>query len=199
MRKQSVLALALVVGLSGGFALPVRAAGKSNLYDQPPAGCEKTVKMFRLSGFDQCMLSTVCADSITLQLNGKEITIPLCNSEGQYGQPKPNVKGQPKPDEKAQQVEKEPALSNAIPAYASRILELVNEERAKAGLPAVSFDEEVSQAALTRAKEIQISFSHTRPDGRSFSTALTDRGIRYYNAGENIAWGQRSPEEVMQA
>ena len=87
MRKQSVLALALIVGLSGGFALPVRAAGKSNLYDQLPAGCEKTVKMFHLSGFDQCLLSTVCADSITLQLNGKEITIPLCNSEGQYGQP----------------------------------------------------------------------------------------------------------------
>ena len=52
---------------------------------------------------------------------------------------------------------------------------------------------------MTRAKEIQISFAHTRPDGRSFSTALTDRGIRYYNAGENIAWGQQSPEEVMQA
>ena len=42
-------------------------------------------------------------------------------------------------------------------------------------------------------------FSHTRPDGRSCFTALTDLGISYGGAGENIAYGQSSPEEVMTA
>ena len=47
--------------------------------------------------------------------------------------------------------------------------------------------------------EIEKSFSHTRPDGRNFGTAITDLGITYRGAGENIAWGQKTPEAVMNA
>ncbi len=82
---------------------------------------------------------------------------------------------------------------------AQQVVALVNEERAKAGLSPVELDNQVASAALIRANEIKTSFSHTRPDGRSFSTVLTDNGIRFYGAGENIAWGQRSPEQVMNA
>lgn len=74
---------------------------------------------------------------------------------------------------------------------------MVNEERAKVGLSEVTLDKSIEAAALIRAKEIETSFSHTRPDGRSFSTVLTDNGITYRGSGENIAWGQRSPQEVM--
>ncbi|MBR1866914.1 MAG: hypothetical protein IJ801_10500 [Lachnospiraceae bacterium] len=84
-------------------------------------------------------------------------------------------------------------------SYAEQIVKLVNEERAKVGLHALQLDTELTSAALVRADEIQISFSHTRPDGRSFSSVLTDNGIRFTGAGENIAWGQTSPEQVMQA
>lgn len=80
-----------------------------------------------------------------------------------------------------------------------RVAELVNEERAKAGLPALTLSVEISNAALVRAKETVQSFSHTRPDGRNFSTALTDAGIRFTSSGENIAWGQKTPEAVMKA
>lgn len=82
-------------------------------------------------------------------------------------------------------------------SYAEQVVKLVNEERAKAGLNAVVLDKELEAAALIRAKETEISFSHTRPDGRSFTTVLKDQGISYRGAGENIAWGQSSPEEVM--
>ena len=82
-------------------------------------------------------------------------------------------------------------------SYAEQILQLVNIERAKVGLHALTLDEKLSGAAQVRAGEIRTSFSHTRPDGRSFSSVLTDRGIRYMSAGENIAWGQRSAQEVM--
>lgn len=84
-------------------------------------------------------------------------------------------------------------------SYAEQVVELVNEERAKAGLSPVELDTEIASAALIRAHEIKTSFSHTRSDGRSFSSVLTDNGIRFYGAGENIAWGQRSPEQVMNA
>lgn len=84
-------------------------------------------------------------------------------------------------------------------SYAEQVVKLVNEERAKAGLSALELDNRIASAALIRAQEIKTSFSHTRPDGRKFSTVLTDNGIRFMGAGENIAWGQTSPEQVMNA
>ena len=57
----------------------------------------------------------------------------------------------------------------------------------------------VQAAAMVRAKECEQLFSHTRPDGSSFATALKEQNVSYRRAGENIAWGQRSPQEVMNA
>ena len=43
-------------------------------------------------------------------------------------------------------------------------------------------------------------FPHTRPGWKeTFGTAITDLGITYRGAGENIAWGQKTPEAVMNA
>ena len=86
----------------------------------------------------------------------------------------------------------------SVHAYVLRIVELVNEERAKAGLNALTLKEDVTAAAQVRAVESETLFSHTRPDGTSFVTALKEAGVSYRGAGENIAWGQKSPEEVMQ-
>lgn len=82
-------------------------------------------------------------------------------------------------------------------SYAEQVVKLVNEERTKAGLSPLIMDEDLTSAANVRAKEIKQKFSHTRPDGSSFSTVLTDQGIRFRGSGENIAWGQKSPEQVM--
>lgn len=77
---------------------------------------------------------------------------------------------------------------------ARQVFELVNQERRKAGLSELSLHEELSANAMVRAKEIVTKFDHTRPDGSKFSTAIT---IPYRTVGENIAWGQRTPKEVM--
>lgn len=77
-----------------------------------------------------------------------------------------------------------------------QVAALVNEERAKAGLPPLTLDAALSQNADVRADEIVRSFSHTRPDGRSAMTAIT---APYRTAGENIAAGQRTAAEVMTA
>jgi len=82
--------------------------------------------------------------------------------------------------------------------YAEQIAALVNAERAKAGLPELTLQAEITDAANVRAAEIRRQFSHTRPDGRSFSTALSDNGISFRGSGENIAYGQQSPESVME-
>ncbi len=83
--------------------------------------------------------------------------------------------------------------------YVIEILNLVNAERVKAGLDELKLDMDVTAAANVRAKEIKQLFSHSRPNGTSFSTALTEQGISYRSCGENIAWGQKSPEQVVTA
>ena len=83
--------------------------------------------------------------------------------------------------------------------FASQVAALVNAERAKYGLSALTVDTKVQQAALVRAKETAQSFSHTRPNGSSFSTALPEAGVSYRTAGENIAYGQSTPQQVMNA
>lgn len=80
---------------------------------------------------------------------------------------------------------------------ARKVADLVNQERAKAGLAPLDVKVNLQTAAQVRAKEIEKSFSHTRPNGSSFSTVLAENGVDYRGSGENIAWGQRSPEEVM--
>lgn len=82
-------------------------------------------------------------------------------------------------------------------AWANRVLELINEERAKEGLGAMVMDAGLVNVATIRANEIIVDFSHTRPDGRSCFTAYAECGVSYRSAGENIAAGQSSPEEVM--
>ena len=67
----------------------------------------------------------------------------------------------------------------------------------EAGLSELELDADLCAAAQARAQEIAQSFSHTRPDGSSCFTILEEFGISYRAAGENIAMGQRTPEEVM--
>lgn len=82
-------------------------------------------------------------------------------------------------------------------SFTAQVVSLVNQERAKAGLSPLTVDSSVAAAASARAREIETSFSHTRPDGSSFSTALTQSGVSYRGAGENIAYGQKTPQDVM--
>ena len=87
--------------------------------------------------------------------------------------------------------------TESVHPYVAQVLQLVNRERLKEGLPALTLDADVTTAANVRAKEIKQSFSHTRPNGSSFSTALKEQGVSFNGSGENIAWGQTSPEQVM--
>ena len=81
------------------------------------------------------------------------------------------------------------------------MVRLVNVERAKVGVPAVSKGSSNLQAATAiRAQEISVSFSHTRPSGTSCFTVLSEKGVTYSTAGENIAKGTAgymTPTQVM--
>ena len=82
---------------------------------------------------------------------------------------------------------------------ASEVVRLTNSARSQNGYAALVKDGALSEAAAVRAREIARSFSHTRPSGASFSSALSESGVSYLRAGENIASGQKSASEVVNA
>ena len=127
-----------------------------------------------------------------------DVNLPENNAPG-TGNPDTNTPEIEVPDTETPDQEKpgQGESDSSVHAYVLRIVELVNEERAKAGLNPVTLKEDVTAAAQVRAVESETLFSHTRPDGTSFVTALKEAGVSYRGAGENIAWGQKSPEEVM--
>lgn len=87
--------------------------------------------------------------------------------------------------------------SNAPSGYAEQMLELVNEQRAKAGVAPLQLHARLCEAADARAKETMTLFSHTRPDGSSCFTILDEYGISYGWAGENILQGTSSPAQAV--
>ena len=70
-------------------------------------------------------------------------------------------------------------------ALSKDIFDLVNEEREKADLNKLTYNENIQKAADIRAKEIVTEFSHTRPDGTSCTTVIPEE-IDYFVTGENI-------------
>lgn len=78
-----------------------------------------------------------------------------------------------------------------------KVISIVNQNRKKQGLEALTMDEKLMKAAQDRAKELTKSFSHTRPNGTSCFTIFEKYKITPTASGENIAAGQRSAAAVM--
>lgn len=88
-----------------------------------------------------------------------------------------------------------------LSAYEQQVVDLTNQERAKNGLPALKVDVALSKVAREKSLDMQKNnyFSHTSPTYGSPFDMMKQFGITYKAAGENIAKGQRSPEEVVNA
>jgi SCP-like extracellular len=78
--------------------------------------------------------------------------------------------------------------------YEREVIEIVNAERAKNGLSALSMDSGLMDTAHLRSKELVILFSHDRPDGTDCFTAFPSG---FTGKAENIAKGQTNPTNVM--
>lgn len=84
--------------------------------------------------------------------------------------------------------------------FSGQVLYLVNLERAKENLPPYALGDSSLQAvADLRLSESMEKFEHTRPNNTKFSTAFDACGIRYGTFGENLARGQVTPKEVVDA
>ncbi len=85
-------------------------------------------------------------------------------------------------------------------SFATQVVTLVNQERAKAGLSALkATNATLTKMALDKAKDMYNNgyFDHNSPTYGSPFDMMKKYGISYRYAGENIAKGQRTPQEVM--
>ena len=80
----------------------------------------------------------------------------------------------------------------------NEVYEITNNYRSLVGVPSLTLDSSLVETASIRAKELSDSFSHTRPNGSSCFTVLSELGISYGTAGENIAAGYSSSQSVME-
>lgn len=88
-------------------------------------------------------------------------------------------------------------IDHATPEQkAQEVFKLVNTERMKVGLQPYKYDLRLEKAAMVRAKEIAVKFSHTRPDGRDSYSAVYEAGVGC-PSGENIGMGTTSAEYMV--
>jgi uncharacterized YkwD family protein/spore coat assembly protein SafA len=88
-----------------------------------------------------------------------------------------------------------------IKALESEVVRLVNIERSKQGLQPLKENWELSRVARYKSADMASKnyFAHESPTYGSPFRMMESFGIKYSSAGENIAYGQKTPQQVMTA
>jgi uncharacterized YkwD family protein len=89
--------------------------------------------------------------------------------------------------------------TNSLAAYEQQVIELVNRERSARGLGLLAYDSQLGYVARLKSQDMvnKSYFSHTSPTYGSPFQMMEKFGLRFSAAGENIAYGQRTAQEVM--
>ncbi|MEB1809289.1 MAG: CAP domain-containing protein [Bacillaceae bacterium] len=114
------------------------------------------------------------------------------------------------PQEPTEQPQEEPAddtpaqpeqRAEGISEIEQQVIDLTNAERRRAGLSDLQADTSLSNVARAKSNDMQENnyFSHTSPTYGSPFDMIRDFGVDYNAAAENIAQGQQSAEQVVQA
>ena len=94
-----------------------------------------------------------------------------------------------------------PEEDAAVTQYEQEVIRLVNEIRAQNGLSALTYNWELSRGARYKSQDMVDNryFSHTSPTYGTPFQMIRSFGLSYRSAGENIAYGQRTPQAVVNA
>lgn len=92
-----------------------------------------------------------------------------------------------------------PTQDATVQRYEQEVIRLVNEIRAENGLPALTYNWELSRVARYKSQDMKDNryFSHTSPVYGSPFEMMRSFGIAYRSAGENIARGYATPQAVV--
>lgn len=122
--------------------------------------------------------------------------------------PKSEIATQPKPIEKSDKLEPQPKKAeseakqevDAATQFEREIIRLTNVERSQKGLAPLKAHGELSKVARLKSEDLRDKnyFSHDSPTYGSPFDMIKKFGIKYSSAGENIAAGYSTPEQVVQ-
>ena len=175
---RNILSLGAITMLTASSMLPVNALSKT------------------------CYKKVMTTKSVYIYVNGVKYKLPLTPSC-------PNVPSKPEstpnnpsttPEQKPESTpEQKP--STDFSSYQQQVLDLVNAERTKRGISALTLDSNLSSVATKKSQDMvnKNYFDHTSPTYGSPFDMMKQFGISYRTAGENIAKGQKTPQEVVTA
>lgn len=92
-----------------------------------------------------------------------------------------------------------PLMDESITSFEQQVIDLTNEKMASRGLKPLNANWELSRVARYKSQDMANNkyFSHTSPTYGSPFNMIKNFGIKYRSAGENIAYGQRTPAQVV--
>ena len=92
-----------------------------------------------------------------------------------------------------------PETDASVRAYEQEVIRLVNAERAKCGLAALTEDWELSRVARYKSQDMHDNryFAHSSPTYGTPFQMIRAFGLSYRTAGENIAMGYATPAAVV--
>lgn len=198
MKKVTVCAMIAAMTVTGAAALPVQAATNAG----NSANCNgKGYYVFTGGKVSDLENIKSRLDELCGQLNGNTttITFPGCNLPENKPETTPPSEDTNTPESKPETTppsedtntpENKPEADKEL-TFAEQVVELVNQERTKAGLSAVTLDQNIASAALVRAKEIETSFPI--PDRMEVNSApLLQSRVLPSKVQERISHGDRN-------
>ena len=92
-----------------------------------------------------------------------------------------------------------PQIDASVLAFESEVIRLVNEQRVQNGLKPLTANWELSRVARYKSQDMVDNryFSHTSPTYGTPFQMMRSFGLNFRTAGENIAYGQRTPQAVV--
>lgn len=214
-RFKTLLSLGIVSVVTAASSLPINAASN-----------EALKKEFYRYNTSQYIYENICNKLYLFTLdklytNTQKPISPECNQDEESTTEKPEVSPEATPDipstpeepsapsipsEKPDTTPDDPSSSEkpSIPSgdyalFQQEVVDLVNQERTNRGLNPLKFNSELSNVATVKSQDMidKNYFDHTSPTYGSPFDMINQFGISYTAAGENIAMGQKSPQQVM--
>ena len=182
---RNILSLGAITMLTASSMLPVNALSKT------------------------CYNKVMTIKSVYIYVNGVKFKLPLTPNCPNLPSKPNNTPSNPSttPEQKPDSTPSNPSTtpeqkpSTDFSSYQQQVLDLVNAERAKRGISALTLDSSLSSVATKKSQDMidKNYFDHTSPTYGSPFDMMKQFGISYRSAGENIAKGQKTPQEVVDA
>ena len=213
----------IIFSIAAAVALLASTPGMNKAEAATPVSVQSKVYVYQTGNLNQDQMNSILKKYLNGNLsfaqytknvqeltNGKSTTTKVkqptetVNNQLNSKQPaqKPAQKTVQQPTQKAvEQKQTTAPASSQVSAFEQQVLDLTNQERAKIGVPALNLDVELSKVAREKSRDMQAKgyFDHNSPTYGSPFDMMKKFGISYRTAGENIAMGQQSPQEVVTA